>query len=157
GKRCAAAKLLHPRHGGLVQSARRGLRSRRSPRLRRWTAFRKERACRRAHHVDSSIFSALELKLSVPAGEAWEKGSAEGPSDATSRGSRNAGLPRGSSPPARPSNLRRSATRGFGASPMKNDPQFQPFDASQKPRFADVATFLRARRIDIAPNVDIAL
>jgi guanidinopropionase len=40
---------------------------------------------------------------------------------------------------------------------MKNDPRFQPFDASQRPRFADVATFLRARRMDIAPDIDIAL
>jgi guanidinopropionase len=40
---------------------------------------------------------------------------------------------------------------------MKNDPRFQPFDASRTPRFADVATFLRARRMDIGPDIDIAL
>src|SRR5262249_13597005 len=44
-----------------------------------------------------------------------------------------------------------------GEVPMKNDPRFQPFDASRTPRFADVATFLRARRMDIGPDIDIAL
>jgi guanidinopropionase len=40
---------------------------------------------------------------------------------------------------------------------MRNDPRFQPFDASLMPRFADVATFLRTRRMDISPDIDIAL
>jgi guanidinopropionase len=40
---------------------------------------------------------------------------------------------------------------------MKNDPRFQPLDALLTPRFADVATFLRARRMEIGPDVDIAL
>ena len=40
---------------------------------------------------------------------------------------------------------------------MKNDPRFQPFDALFTPRFADVATFLRARRMEIGPEIDIAL
>jgi guanidinopropionase len=40
---------------------------------------------------------------------------------------------------------------------MRNDPRFQPFDASRTPRFADIATFLRARRVDIGPDIDIAL
>jgi guanidinopropionase len=40
---------------------------------------------------------------------------------------------------------------------MRNDPRFQPFDPARTPRFADLATFLRARRIDIGPEIDIAL
>ena len=40
---------------------------------------------------------------------------------------------------------------------MRDDPRFQPFDASLTPRFADVATFLRTRRMDISTDVDIAL
>jgi guanidinopropionase len=40
---------------------------------------------------------------------------------------------------------------------MKNDPRFQPFDALLTPRFADVATFLRARRMEISSQIDIAL
>ncbi len=40
---------------------------------------------------------------------------------------------------------------------MRNDPRFQPFDPARTPRFADIATFLRSRRIDIGPEIDIAL
>jgi guanidinopropionase len=40
---------------------------------------------------------------------------------------------------------------------MRNDPRFQPFDPARTPRFADLATFLRACRIDIGPEIDIAL
>src|SRR5262245_18872579 len=40
---------------------------------------------------------------------------------------------------------------------MKNDPRFQPFDALLTPRFADVATFMRARRMEISSEIDIAL
>ena len=40
---------------------------------------------------------------------------------------------------------------------MKNDPRFQPVDAARTPRFADVATFLRTRRVDIGPEIDIAI
>ena len=40
---------------------------------------------------------------------------------------------------------------------MKNDPRFQPFDAAKKPRFAEVATFLRTPRIDICEEIDIAI
>jgi guanidinopropionase len=40
---------------------------------------------------------------------------------------------------------------------MRNDPRFQPLDPAQTPRFADVATFLRSRRLDIGPEIDIAL
>lgn len=36
-------------------------------------------------------------------------------------------------------------------------PDFTPLDASVVPRFADVATFMRSRRIDLCPEVDIAL
>lgn len=36
-------------------------------------------------------------------------------------------------------------------------PDFTPLDASVVPRFADVATFMRSRRIDLCPDVDIAL
>jgi guanidinopropionase len=40
---------------------------------------------------------------------------------------------------------------------MKDDPRFQPVDAARTPRFADVATFLRTRRVDIGPEIDIAI
>jgi guanidinopropionase len=40
---------------------------------------------------------------------------------------------------------------------MRNDPRFQPFDPARTPRFADIATFLRSRRIDIGPEIDVAL
>lgn len=40
---------------------------------------------------------------------------------------------------------------------MRNDPRFQPFDAAVVPRFADVATFMRTRRVDIGPDIDVAL
>jgi guanidinopropionase len=40
---------------------------------------------------------------------------------------------------------------------MRNDPRFQPFDALLTPRFAEVATFLRTRRMDISRDIDIAL
>ncbi|PWT77638.1 MAG: agmatinase [Acidobacteria bacterium] len=40
---------------------------------------------------------------------------------------------------------------------MKNDPRFQPLDASQSPRFADIATFFRLPRHEVGPDVDIAL
>lgn len=36
-------------------------------------------------------------------------------------------------------------------------PDFTPLDASVVPRFSDVATFMRSRRIDLCPEVDIAL
>jgi len=39
---------------------------------------------------------------------------------------------------------------------MAND-KYQPVDASQVPRFADVATFLRTRRIDANDEIDIGL
>lgn len=35
--------------------------------------------------------------------------------------------------------------------------RFQPVDAAKVPRFADVATFMRTRRIDLCDEVDIAL
>lgn len=37
------------------------------------------------------------------------------------------------------------------------DPKFAPVDASQTPRFADVATFLRTRRHDASAEIDIGL
>lgn len=40
---------------------------------------------------------------------------------------------------------------------MKDDPRFQPFDAAQIPRFADIATFMRTRRLEISDEIDIAL
>ncbi|MEQ8816028.1 MAG: agmatinase [Thalassobaculum sp.] len=40
---------------------------------------------------------------------------------------------------------------------MAGDPRFQPVDAAVVPRFADVATFMRTRRHDLSPDVDIAL
>jgi guanidinopropionase len=40
---------------------------------------------------------------------------------------------------------------------MKNDPRFQPVDAARIPRFADVATFLRTCRVDIGPEIDVAI
>jgi guanidinopropionase len=40
---------------------------------------------------------------------------------------------------------------------MRNDPRFQPFDAAVVPRFADVATFMRTRRVDMGPEIDVAL
>lgn len=40
---------------------------------------------------------------------------------------------------------------------MRNDPRFQPFDAAETPRFADIATFMRTRRVDISPDIDVAL
>jgi guanidinopropionase len=38
---------------------------------------------------------------------------------------------------------------------MALDPRFQPVDATVTPRFADVATFLRTRRHDPTPEIDI--
>lgn len=40
---------------------------------------------------------------------------------------------------------------------MRNDPRFQPADAAKVPRFADVATFMRSRRLDITKDLDVAL
>jgi guanidinopropionase len=40
---------------------------------------------------------------------------------------------------------------------MKNNPRFQPFDAATTPRFSDIATFLRTPRMDLNPDVDVAL
>jgi guanidinopropionase len=40
---------------------------------------------------------------------------------------------------------------------MTGDERFQPRDASLSPRFADVATFLRCRRCEIAEEIDIGL
>jgi guanidinopropionase len=40
---------------------------------------------------------------------------------------------------------------------MKDDPRFQPVDAARIPRFADVATFLRTCRVDIGPEIDVAI
>jgi guanidinopropionase len=37
------------------------------------------------------------------------------------------------------------------------NPKYQPVDAAVVPRFADVATFMRARRADIDPEIDIGL
>ena len=37
------------------------------------------------------------------------------------------------------------------------DPRYQPVDATKVPRFADVATFLRTRRAEMAPEIDIGL
>jgi guanidinopropionase len=41
--------------------------------------------------------------------------------------------------------------------PLKNDPRFQPHDASKTPRFADIATFLRTPRHPMGLDVDIAI
>jgi guanidinopropionase len=40
---------------------------------------------------------------------------------------------------------------------MKNDPRFQPLDASKSPRFADIATFFRLPKHTISSDIDIAL
>ena len=40
---------------------------------------------------------------------------------------------------------------------MTADGRFRPVDATTTPRFADVATFMRTRRHDIAPEVDVGL
>jgi guanidinopropionase len=40
---------------------------------------------------------------------------------------------------------------------MPADPRFQPVDAAIVPRFADVATFMRTKRHDVHPDVDIGL
>ena len=40
---------------------------------------------------------------------------------------------------------------------MRNDPNFQPHDASLVPRFAEVATFMRTRQKDATSDLDIAL
>jgi guanidinopropionase len=40
---------------------------------------------------------------------------------------------------------------------MKDNDLFQPLDPQVVPRFADIATFLRTRRHDIDPNVDVGL
>lgn len=40
---------------------------------------------------------------------------------------------------------------------MGSDERFQPVDAAKVPRFADIATFMRTRRIDICDDIDIAL
>ncbi|MEM8793108.1 MAG: agmatinase [Pseudomonadota bacterium] len=37
------------------------------------------------------------------------------------------------------------------------DPRYQPVDASVTPRFADVATFLRTRRVEMSAEIDIGL
>lgn len=37
------------------------------------------------------------------------------------------------------------------------DPKFQPVDATQVPRFSDVATFMRTRRVDPTDELDIGL
>ena len=37
------------------------------------------------------------------------------------------------------------------------DPKFQPVDATQVPRFSDVATFMRTRRVDPTEELDIGL
>lgn len=37
------------------------------------------------------------------------------------------------------------------------NPKYQPVDAAVVPRFADVATFMRAKRVDIDPELDIGL
>lgn len=36
-------------------------------------------------------------------------------------------------------------------------PKYEPVDASKVPRFADVATFMRTRRVNIDPEIDIGL
>jgi guanidinopropionase len=40
---------------------------------------------------------------------------------------------------------------------MAGDPRFQPVDAAVVPRFADVATFLRTKRHEVHPDVNIGL
>jgi guanidinopropionase len=40
---------------------------------------------------------------------------------------------------------------------MKNDPRFQPADASKSPRFADISTFFRLPKHPISGELDIAL
>lgn len=40
---------------------------------------------------------------------------------------------------------------------MRNNPAFQPHDASIVPRFADVATFMRTRRREVSRDLDVAL
>jgi guanidinopropionase len=40
---------------------------------------------------------------------------------------------------------------------MKDNPRFQPLDALLTPRFAEIATFLRAQRMDVSAEIDIAL
>ncbi len=37
------------------------------------------------------------------------------------------------------------------------DPKYEPVDAAQVPRFSDVATFLRTRRVDMNADIDIGL
>jgi guanidinopropionase len=37
------------------------------------------------------------------------------------------------------------------------DPQFEPVDAAKVPRFSDVATFLRTRRVDMCGDIDVGL
>lgn len=37
------------------------------------------------------------------------------------------------------------------------NPKYAPVDAAKVPRFADVATFMRTRRVDIDPEIDIGL
>ncbi|MEM9736643.1 MAG: arginase family protein, partial [Pseudomonadota bacterium] len=37
------------------------------------------------------------------------------------------------------------------------DPKYQPVDATEVPRFSDVATFMRTRRVDPSPELDIGL
>ena len=37
------------------------------------------------------------------------------------------------------------------------DPKYQPLDATKVPRFSDVATFMRTRRVDPARDIDIGL
>lgn len=40
---------------------------------------------------------------------------------------------------------------------MRNDPRFQPADAAKVPRFADVATFMRSKRLEVTKDLDVAL
>ena len=40
---------------------------------------------------------------------------------------------------------------------MAGDPRFQPVDAAVVPRFADVATFMRTKRHEVSPDVEIGL
>jgi guanidinopropionase len=40
---------------------------------------------------------------------------------------------------------------------MMKDPRFQPVDASVTPRFSGIATFMRTRRHDVSPDIDVAL
>ena len=37
------------------------------------------------------------------------------------------------------------------------DPKYQPVDATRVPRFSDIATFMRTRRVDPTAELDIGL